>query len=341
MVKLGALAVGAGLMPRLLAQALADLDVASAGAMKQMLDGPLKTAVAEALTLNLRSHSQGADAVAKALVGGSLQADVFIPITAGPMHTVMAAGMAAVAMPVARTEIVIPYSPKSKFADKFDAAAKGKANWWDVLQEPGLKFLRSDPGSDPGGRCIIFTMMLAAKKYRQADLVERVLGGTLNPEQILSGGSNQSRMASGELDATGSYRSSAVASGFPYIVLPSDINLSSLNVRRDNPEVRLSVGDKTFYPEPTVFYAAVLKGASNVEGAEAFVRWLTGEQAQGVFRAHEFAAAGEAAEIEGPFRWGLAVGRFVSFAQILQRRSRRLGSHNPAEYEGNRRAGCR
>ena len=296
-VKLGALVAGAGLVPGVWAQELANLDVASAGSMKQMLDGPLNSAVAEALKLNLRSHSQGADAVAKSIVDGSLQADVFIPITAGPMRTVMAAGKAAVAEPIASTEMVITYSPRSRFAAQLDAAAKGKAKWWEVLQQPGLRFVRSDPGGDPGGRNIIFTMMLAAKKYRQPDLAERVLGPTLNPEQILTGGNNQARMASGELDASGSYRSIAVASGFPYIVLPSDINLSSLNVRRDNPEVKLSVGGKTFYPEPAVFYAAVLKGAANAEGAEAFVRWLKSEQTQGVFREHEFAAAGGAEEL--------------------------------------------
>jgi len=297
-VKLGALAAGTGLVPRVWALELANLDVASAGSVKQLLDGPLKTSAAEALKLNLRSHSQGADAVAKALVDGSLQADVFIPVTEGPMRAVMAAGKAAVAEPIASTEMVITYSPRSRFAEQFDAAAKGHGKWWEVLQEPGLHFVRSDPGSDPGGRSIIFTMMLAAKKYRQADLVERVLGPTLNPEQILTGGSNQARMASGELDASGSYRSSAVASGLPYIVLPSDINLSSLNVRRDNPEMKLSVGDKTFYPEAAIFYAAVLKGAANADGAEAFVRWLKSEQAQGVFRSHDFAAAGEAENLQ-------------------------------------------
>jgi len=296
-VKLGALAVGAGLMPRLLAQALADLDVASAGAMKQMLDGPLKTAAAEALKLNLRSHSQGADAVAKALVDGTLQADVFLPITAGPMRTVMQAGKATVAEPIASTEMVITYSPKSKFAAQFAAAAKGKANLWEVLQQPGLKFVRSSPAGDPGGRNIIFVTMLAAKKYGQPDLVEKVLGATLNPEQILSGGNNQARMLSGELDAGGSYRSSAASSGMPYIVLPEDINLSGLNVRRDHPDVSLTVEDKTFYPEPLLFYAGVLKDAANTKGAEAFVRWLKGEQAQALFRANQFAPAGGAAEL--------------------------------------------
>jgi len=296
-VKLGALATAAGLMPRLLAQGLANLDVASAGSMKQMLDGPLKTAAAEALKLDLRSHSQGADAVARALVDGSLLADVFIPITAGPMRTVMQAGKALVAEPIASTEMVITYSPKSRFLAQFKAAANGQFSWWKVLQQPGLRFVRSDPGGDPGGRNIIFVMMLAAKKYRQADLVAKVLGPTLNPEQIPAGGNNQARLENGELDASGSYRSSVASSGLPYLVLPSDINLSGLNVRRDHPEVSLNIEDKTFYPEPLVFYAAALKGALNPTGANAFLAWLKGEQAQALFRAHDFGPIEGAGEL--------------------------------------------
>ncbi len=296
-LRLGALTAAAGLMPRLPAQKPADLDVASAGSMKQMLDGPLKTATAETLKLNLRSHSQGADAVARALVDGSLQADVFIPITAGPMRTVMQADKASVASPIASTEMVISYSPKSRFASQFEAVAKGQANWWEVLQQPGLRFVRSNPGGDPGGRNIIFVMMLAAKKYNQPDLVEKVLGAALNPEQILTTGNNQARLQSGELDASGSYRSGAASSGLPYLVLPDDINLSGLNVHREHPESSLTVEEKTFYPEPPVFYAAVLKGATNAKGAEAFVKWLKSEPAQDLFREHDFAPPGDAVEL--------------------------------------------
>jgi molybdate/tungstate transport system substrate-binding protein len=69
-----------------------------------MLEGLLKTAAAQSLHLNLRTHAQGADAVAQSLVHGTLQADVFIPITTTPMLTIMRAGKAEVAYPIARTE---------------------------------------------------------------------------------------------------------------------------------------------------------------------------------------------------------------------------------------------
>ena len=79
------------------------------------------------------------------------------------MMTVLRAGKAESALPVAHTEMVIAYSSRSRLASNFEAAAKGKENWWEILQQPGLRFGRTDPVTDPQGRNIIFTMMLAAK----------------------------------------------------------------------------------------------------------------------------------------------------------------------------------
>jgi molybdate/tungstate transport system substrate-binding protein len=210
------------------------------------------------------------------------------------MLTVMQAGKAEVAQPIARTEMVLVYSPKSRFAARFEAAAKGEANWWEILQEPGLRLARSNPAGDPGGRNIIFTMMLAAEKYKQPNLVEKVLGPTLNPEQILTGGNNQARLQSGELDVTASYKIGPVETHLPYITLPADINLSGQNVHAEHPDVSLSVNGKTFYPEPLVYYASILKNAANPKGAAAFVEWLKGDEAQALFRQGQYDPAGNA-----------------------------------------------
>jgi molybdate/tungstate transport system substrate-binding protein len=287
----GAVALGSSV--RLLAEALDVLDVASAGSIAPMLNGPIKEAISQKLRLDLHSHAQGADAVAKSLVDGTLKADVFIPITEGPMRIVMKAGKVEIARPIARTEMVIVYSPKGRFAPRFEDAAAGKGNWWEIMQEPGFRLARSSPAGDPGGRNIIFTMMLAAKKYKQDDLVQKVLGQTLNPDQILKG-SNQDRLHSGEIDASASYKVGPGFEGLPYLSLPRDINLSGQNVHVEHPEVSLILGAKTFYPEPLVFYAATLKDATNPKGAAAFVNWLMGSQAQALFRPHQFDEANDA-----------------------------------------------
>jgi molybdate/tungstate transport system substrate-binding protein len=292
MVAAGAMAANMPL--RLLAQSLKTLDVASAGSIRAMLDGPIKAAIAQGLNLDLHSHAGGADAIAQSLVDGALRADVFIPVTASPMRTVMATGGCEMALPIARTELVLVYSPKSRFVAQFEAAAAGKANWWEVLQEPGLRLARSNPAGDPSGRAILFAMMLAAKKYKQPNLVQKVLGATLNPEQILTGGNTQARLLSGEIDVMGSYKIGPAGNGQPYLSLQSDVNLSRLNVHAENPELSLSIEGKTFYPEPLVFYAGRLKDAVNASGADAFLAWLKGEEAQRLFRQAQFDPAGDA-----------------------------------------------
>src|SRR5437899_6836926 len=168
-----------GLPSRLLAAEfddLAVLDVAYAGSMGSMMEGPIKTSAAQSLKLDFHGRAQGSSALAQMIVGGNIRPDVFIPVTPGPALTILRAGKADSAQPVAHTEMVIAYSPKSKFASRFEAAGKGKEDWWKILLDPGLRFGRTDPVTDPQGRNIIFTMMLAAKVNKQADLVEKILG---------------------------------------------------------------------------------------------------------------------------------------------------------------------
>jgi molybdate/tungstate transport system substrate-binding protein len=279
---------------RLVAQQLSTLDVASAGAMRAMLEGPLKTSAAQALALDIHTHAQGADAVATSLLDGSLSADVFISITAHPMFTILRAGEASIAQPIARTELVLLYSPRSRFLKLFELAAQGKANWWEILQQPGLRIARSNPAADPSGRAVIFVMMLAAKKYNQPDLAAKLLGPTINPDQILTGGDTQARLQRGEIDVMAVYKIGPAATNQPFIALPLDINLSSSTIREDHPDLSLTIGPNVFYPEPLIFYAAALKNAAHPAGATAFLAWLQGKEAQGLFQLAHFDSIGDA-----------------------------------------------
>ena len=284
----------AGFPCDLLGVEVAVLDVAYAGSMGSLMEGPIKSTVAQKLNLEMHGRSHGSSALAQLIVGGSIRPDVFIPITPGPMLTVLRAGKAETAQPIAHTEMVVAYNPKSRFAPKFEAAANGKGNWWEVLQEPGLRFGRTDPVTDPQGRNIIFTMMLAAKVYKQPDLVEKVLGPTINEKQIFTEPTVQARLQSGELDAASAYKIQPGPFNLPYLTLPREINLSGQSVHADHPEVSLSVGGKTYNPEPLIYYAAVLKDAPNSKGAVAFTEWLKGDEAQAIFRKYNYDPPGDA-----------------------------------------------
>ena len=287
----------AGLPARSSAEDLAVLDVAYAGSMGSMMEGPLKTSVARTLKLDVHGRAQGSSALAQLIVSGSIRPDVFVPVTPGPMMTVLRAGKADVAQPVAHTEMVIAYSPKSRFASNFEAASKGKGNWWEILQERGIRFGRTDPVGDPQGRNIIFTMMVAAKVYKQPDLVERILGPTINEKQIFTEPTIQARLQSGELDAASAYKIQPGPFKLPLINLPKEINLSGQNVHAEHPDISLTVGGKTYNPEPLIYYAAVLKDAPNPRGAAAFAEWLKGDEAQAIFGRFYYDPPGEASAL--------------------------------------------
>jgi molybdate/tungstate transport system substrate-binding protein len=287
----------AGLSTNSMAAELAVLDVAYAGSMGSLMEGPMKASVAQNLRLDMHGRAQGSSALAQLIVAGSIRPDVFIPVTPGPMLTVLRAGKTEIAQPIAHTEMVIAYSPQSRFASKLDAAAKGQAHWWEILQEPELRFGRTDPVGDPQGRNIVFTIMLAAKIYKQSDLVEKILGPAINEKQIFTEPTVQARLQGGELDAASAYKIQPGPFNLPYITLSKEINLSGENVHADHPDVSLTVGGKTYNPEPLIYYAAVLKDAPNSKGAAAFVDWLRGDEAQAIFRRFYYDPPGEASAL--------------------------------------------
>lgn len=268
------------------AQELTPLDVAYAGSMGSMMEGPIKAAAAQTLQIAMHGRGQGSDALAKLIVGGSIAPDVFIPVTPGPMITVLKGGKTRFATPIARTEMVIAYSPKSTYAPRFaDAAARkrGAMPWWQILQQSSVRFGRTDPAVDPQGRNIIFTLQLAESYYKQPGLAQKILGQTINPAQIFSEPTVEARLQSGELDAASAYKIQPGPFNLPYVSLPQEINLGNEALHERYAQTSLELNGKTFRPEPLMYYAAVLDGSSHKDKAAAFVNWLTGN-GQSVFR---------------------------------------------------------
>lgn len=268
------------------AQEPTPLDVAYAGSMGSMMEGPISAGAAQTLGIAMHGRAQGSDALAKLIVGGSIAPDVFMPVTPGPMKTVLQAGKAHLATPIARTEMVIAYSPKSKYAQRFADAAAAKSGampWWQILQQSDLRFGRTDPVVDPQGRNIIFTLQLAESYYQQAGLAQKILGEPLDTAQIFSEPTVQARLQSGELDAASAYKIQPGPFDLPYIVLPPEINLGNESMHERYAQTSLEVGGKTFHPEPLVYYAAVLEGSAHKDKAAAFIAWLGGD-AQPIFR---------------------------------------------------------
>jgi molybdate/tungstate transport system substrate-binding protein len=241
------------------------LRVAYAGSMGAVMDQFIGPAFAKANGVEYQGIGQGSFALARRLEGRLLQADVFVPITPGPIDIVKKAGMIGTAVPVASTEMVIAYSPKSRFAADLEAAAQGKKNWYEVLQTSGLRFGRTDPATDPQGQNIIFTMLLAQSFYKQPGLADKILGGYQNPQQIFAEPSVLSRLEAGQIDASSGYRSATISQHLPFIALPDELNLSNPDMdakwyKTVQFTITLPNGqDSTLKTQSLVFYAAALK----------------------------------------------------------------------------------
>ena len=280
------------------ADSLAPLQVAYAGSMGSMMDGAMREAVAKSLGAELRGRAQGSTGLANLIVAGSIRPDVFIAVTPGPMRIVLKAGKAAKAIPVARTAMVIAYSPRSRFAPLFAHADQADAKpWWQILEMPGLRFGRTDPNTDPQGLNIIFTMQLAATYYKQPGLAAKILGPQINPEQIFQEPEVMARLQAGQLDASSAYKTQPAAMGLPFLSLPDPINLGDAAMEPQYRIAEVTLNGKSFHPAPLVFYAAVLNDAPAPALAKRFVEWLSGPEARAIFASYHYDDPGGAAPL--------------------------------------------
>ncbi|MBU6493951.1 MAG: extracellular solute-binding protein [Burkholderiales bacterium] len=292
-----ALLLGAGLWCAAVSAEAADtLRVAYAGSMGVVMDRFIGPAFAKANGVQYQGIGQGAYGLARRLEGKLLQADVFVSITPGPIDILKKAGMVGTAQPVASTQMVITYSPKSKFAPALEAAARGEKPWYEVLTTPGLRFGRTDPATDPQGRNIIFAMLLAQHYYKQPGLAQRILGGDENRQQIFAEPSLLSRLEAGQLDASSGYLSAAQSHHLPYIKLPDEINLSNPAMQANwydsaHFSIKLPNGKTSeLSTQPLVFYAVVLNDSKQHVLAEKFVKFLQSPAGQKMLAEHGYSA---------------------------------------------------
>ncbi|GGA14932.1 extracellular solute-binding protein [Dyella caseinilytica] len=268
------------------------LRVAYAGSMGVVMDNAAGPAFAKTHNATYQGTGQGSYALAHLLAAHQMQADVFVTITPGPMQVLKQAGMVTQAVPVASTQMVISYSPHSRFAADFAAAAQGKKNWYDVLSEPGLHLGRTDPAIDPQGANALLTLQLAADYYHRPDMLQKIAGDPQNTAQIFTEPSLMSRLEAGQIDAAISYLSAAQSHHLPTINLPDEINLGNPAMQApwyDRASITLSNG-KTLKVQPLVFYAAVLSNAQQPQLARDFVTFLQSPEGQTMFRDHGYSA---------------------------------------------------
>ncbi|AQS60180.1 extracellular solute-binding protein [Desulforamulus ferrireducens] len=157
-------------------------------------------------------------------------------------------------------------------------------NWADILLQPGVKFARSDHNLDPCGYRSLMVWQLAEKFYQRPGLANQLekacIPHTTYPKSLDLAGA----LMAGEVDYAFLYSSEAKQLGFPYLSLPSKINLSNPAYADYYDQAFLSVESKIpgkniiIHGKPIEFAVGIVKTTQHPELAQAFIDLLTGPE---------------------------------------------------------------
>ncbi|MFH0760497.1 MAG: extracellular solute-binding protein [Bacteroidota bacterium] len=121
----------------------------------------------------------------------------------------------------ASNELCLVYTDRSRMAGELTAA-----NWFTILMNPGVRYGRSDPDSDPCGYRTILALQLA----------DRCTPGGLDWKQLIQKDTRFIRgketdlnalLESRTIDYMFNYRSVAIQHGFKFLSFPDSINLKN------------------------------------------------------------------------------------------------------------------
>lgn len=254
------------------------VSVLYAGSLATVMENGLGPAFAKASGYAYQGEAQGSLAGARMIHDGLRTPDVFISADPSVNQNVLMGdkngNFATWFLTVASSQLVLAYSPQSKFADKFQAAAAGTLPWYEVLKTPGLRFGRGDPRTDPKGYRTLFLFDLAAKHYKLPELTG-LIGDPINPDQVFPEIVLLARVQSGQFDAGIFYKHEVVAHNLPFVSFPPEINLSDPKFSAFYAEASYTTptGERVT-GAPILFTVTIPKTVKNKAAAESFARFL-------------------------------------------------------------------
>jgi molybdate/tungstate transport system substrate-binding protein len=254
------------------------VSVLYAGSLATVMENGLGPAFSKSTGFEFQGEAQGSLGAARMIHDHLRSPDVFISADPSVNEKVLMGSkngeLVTWFLTLASSQLVLAYSPNSKFAPKFEAAASGTIPWYEVLKTPGLRFGRGDPRTDPKGYRTLFLFQLAAKHYQQPDLLA-LLGDPINPEQVFPEVALLARVQSGQSDCGIFYKHEVVAHKLPFVTFPPEINLSDPKFSALYSQVSYTTpSGEQVTGAPIVFTITIPKTVAHKDSAEAFVRFL-------------------------------------------------------------------
>ncbi len=273
-----------GKLPPLPTAPPATITALHAGVVNNLVTLGLTPAVKQAYDITLNHVKGNSVFLANSIKDHSLTGDLFMSADASVNQTLIgpANGNWVDWFTVfARNEVVLAYSPTSKFAADFQHKP-----WYEVLQEPGVKLGRDNPDLDPLGYYDLFVAQLAEKYYGIPDLKQKILGDDNNPDQIVN--TTPSQLTDGTFDAEFFYLSGAAYSGLPYVTLPDQVNLSNPDLASQYAQASYTTNiGQTFHGAPIQVSIAPLRGG-NTRAADDVIQLLDSAQGADLLRQFHF-----------------------------------------------------
>jgi molybdate/tungstate transport system substrate-binding protein len=266
------------------------LRVLYAGSMVALMEHDLGPAFTKATGTVVDGRAGGSVALAHMILDGLQIPDVFISADPGVNRLLLHRGSGPSApwfFTLARTTMVVAYSPQSRFAAALREAAAGRRLWYAVLATPGLRLGRTDPRLDPKGYRTVLTLKLAERYYHRPGLEARLLGAPENPAQTFPEEALVGRLDSGQLDAGFFYLAEVTDQHLPYIALPDAINLGDPAMARAYAQVAYTDAAGHMFRGAPILYTVTIPSTARSEAAAVeFVRFLLAPEGRRILGAH-------------------------------------------------------
>jgi molybdate/tungstate transport system substrate-binding protein len=187
----------------------------------------------------------------------------------------------------ARSELVIGFDARSRYAPAFRAVQHHTLPWYRALEQTGLRIGRTDPNLDPKGYRALFMAGLAERVYHLHGFKSRVFGSDTNASQIFPEEVLVARMLTGQLDAGVFYLSEVRDLGIPYISLPPQVNLGSIKYTKLYATQHFTPASGARITGAPILYTITIPSTvKNRAGAEAFVRFVLGKRVRTISAVH-------------------------------------------------------
>ncbi|HPA08273.1 MAG: tungstate ABC transporter substrate-binding protein WtpA [Methanoregulaceae archaeon] len=234
------------------------------------------------------------------------KADVLASADAYLIPTLMYPTYADYYVTFAKNHMVVVYTNQSKYNDEITPD-----NWYEILNTPDVKYVISDPNTDPAGYRAVMSIQLAERVYGVDTIFSSLLGAhskmtrtfadgkytidvtkpTPDGKLVIgkSGPDVVTILKEGKADYAIEYSSVAIQNGLPYIELPVGMDLSSQEYADSYATVKVKrISGTTTATEtgtPIIYAVTVPKNARNPDLGLEYIKILVSQTGQDILTA--------------------------------------------------------